>query len=404
MDKMKDHTGQKIGALQILERLLIDVPEHGKARYRVRCDCGVEKLIRPQQVSKYLLHGKRKGHTLSCGCLRGSGNLSTGLEGKRFDLLTVVKHVRGGWLVRCDCGTEFITDITNATRKNATVPRSCGCASTHELRGKAVSVGVAQQVAEYAESMIGERHRYLEIIKRIGKGESGEPIWLIQCDCGNTTELPTWRFRKNVSCGCYVAEVAKKRRIPAHLKKKPKPWKERWAGYTQEQKDVDNARHRVSGQKRRDAMTGEEKAALHKAQRVIRANRSPESKAQYKARQREKYANFTQEQKDVATAKRHKYYADNPEANERKHAVSKEWADAHTEYRAKQKKIYREHPDVQARELEYRNEYYERTNVNLEGDTYVRQLLPKGLRYHPEALKLKRVQLQIRRYIKGTLK
>lgn len=56
----KDLTGQKIARLTFLE--YVDTTKNGNARWKVRCDCGVEFVTQAASI----LHGDTK----SCGCLR----------------------------------------------------------------------------------------------------------------------------------------------------------------------------------------------------------------------------------------------------------------------------------------------------------------------------------------------
>jgi len=58
---------------------------------------------------------------------------------------------------------------------------------------------------------------WLTTIKVVGKSKNGTKIWLCQCECGNTVEIPTSRLKSGraKSCGCY------KKRKKNH----------RWRGY-----------------------------------------------------------------------------------------------------------------------------------------------------------------------------
>lgn len=55
----------------------------------------------------------------------------------------------------------------------------------------------------YGVNLIGERHGKLEVIR---KADHGKSWWICKCDCGNVVELPTYRFFKNQSCGCFEKE------------------------------------------------------------------------------------------------------------------------------------------------------------------------------------------------------
>jgi len=256
--------------------------------------------------------------------------------------------------------------------------------------------------AKHTVGMLGKRSNRLVVLARLA--DKVEPSgkkkawWLVRCDCGNTVEITTGQFDKNVSCGCYAAEVSRARALPPHLKKKPKLWSEcppEWrakhnaarknrnriakANLTEEQRNAKNAAARVVAKARRDNWTVAEREAANTVGRT-------------------RYHNLTSEQRDGYTAARHKRYAENPEKLERRNSMTKQWYEDNREYRLAKKKQNRlDNPHA---EDEYRAVYYERSVTNLEGDTYIRSLLPEGLKYHPDALMIKRTQIQIKRYMK----
>lgn len=59
--KSRDLSGQRFTRLLVLGRAEND--QQGSAQFRVKCDCGMEKVVR----GAYL----RRGTTISCGCARG---------------------------------------------------------------------------------------------------------------------------------------------------------------------------------------------------------------------------------------------------------------------------------------------------------------------------------------------
>ena len=59
MPAFKDLTGLTFGRLTALERVEND--KHGKARFKCRCSCGAEVIVRGYDL--------RSGNTTSCGCL-----------------------------------------------------------------------------------------------------------------------------------------------------------------------------------------------------------------------------------------------------------------------------------------------------------------------------------------------
>lgn len=56
--------------------------------------------------------------------------------------------------------------------------------------------------------LTGEKIGRLTIIKRIGTNKGGRPIWLCQCDCGNTANVSSHELRNGdtKSCGCLQKE------------------------------------------------------------------------------------------------------------------------------------------------------------------------------------------------------
>lgn len=54
--------------------------------------------------------------------------------------------------------------------------------------------------------LTGNRYGHLTAIRRDGKNENGQTMWLLKCDCGREISLPMSEFKyernKNRSCGC----------------------------------------------------------------------------------------------------------------------------------------------------------------------------------------------------------
>ena len=52
--------------------------------------------------------------------------------------------------------------------------------------------------------LTGQRFGKLTAVKEIGRDKHGGVLWLCECDCGNTREVPSGLLRRNVtsSCGC----------------------------------------------------------------------------------------------------------------------------------------------------------------------------------------------------------
>lgn len=114
------------------------------------------------------------------------------LAGKRFGKLTVPEptkqRVRNAvvWRCRCDCGNEIL--VESRCLKPGVI-YSCGCE-------KSPFDGV--------KDLTGLRFGKLSVIGKSGnKAKDGNPLWLCQCDCGNTIETTKRRLitGNTRSCG-----------------------------------------------------------------------------------------------------------------------------------------------------------------------------------------------------------
>ena len=127
--KYIDLTGQKIGRLTVIQKGNGRYTKGGqyKATWLCKCECGNEREIDSEKL--------RKGHTLSCGCLRKEniGNLNKAdLSGKKFGRLTVIRFLkpeerdgkRHTWLCQCDCGKTVQVEGSRLIDGHT---RSCGC-------------------------------------------------------------------------------------------------------------------------------------------------------------------------------------------------------------------------------------------------------------------------------------
>lgn len=122
---MRDLTGEKFGRLTFITPIR---KSGGHTLWKVRCDCGNEKIM----VDGNVVDGRAQ----SCGCLKNENNRNRaveqhkGLVGKRVGKLVVValsneKHRRAlWWICQCDCGNT--TKIQTAKLNHERV-FSCGC-------------------------------------------------------------------------------------------------------------------------------------------------------------------------------------------------------------------------------------------------------------------------------------
>lgn len=122
------------------------------------------------------------------------------ITGRRFGMLTAIErtskrtaHRNIVWRCLCDCGNE-IEIGSNALVSGNT--RSCGC-----LRNGGVGGGIG---GGKPIDITGQRFGKLVAIKRIGRNEERDSLWLFKCDCGNTCvkNLSTVKSGNVTSCGC----------------------------------------------------------------------------------------------------------------------------------------------------------------------------------------------------------
>lgn len=143
-----DLTGQRFGRLTVIG---LDpesyVSPSGKSKARkwiCRCDCG--NTVSVQRGSLLA----KKNSSRSCGCLRSEKSREAAIDmtGMRFGRWTVVRredlpkplpdgHV-GGWLCRCDCGTERVIDRESLVSGRSV---SCGCNRGEKSAERALAEG-----------------------------------------------------------------------------------------------------------------------------------------------------------------------------------------------------------------------------------------------------------------------
>lgn len=109
--KRADYAGRRYGALVAIEDVGVGI----RARlWRVRCDCGTERVVASNKLTRMK----------SCGC--GCGPINH--AGRRYGMLTAIECVGVAddrskvWRVRCDCGREKVlrSGLIRMTK-------SCGC-------------------------------------------------------------------------------------------------------------------------------------------------------------------------------------------------------------------------------------------------------------------------------------
>ncbi len=122
MSKAKDLTETRVGKLLLIERKR----ENNRTYYLCKCDCGNEKWIRADGLTK-------KNKTSSCGCLSEKTKFKAkDLRGKRFGRLIALEPTEERdkssetviWRCKCDCGNT--KNISSYLLTSGRV-RSCGC-------------------------------------------------------------------------------------------------------------------------------------------------------------------------------------------------------------------------------------------------------------------------------------
>lgn len=133
MGKRIDLAGQRFGRLVAIEPT-DKRNKQGLVMWKFQCDCG-NIIERPGAEVK-------KGHILSCGCLKTEVLIQRNLEssekyniGDRFGYLTIIEDLglrkqqsrdkREAWVkCQCDCGTIIETRVNNL---KTGMTKSCGC-------------------------------------------------------------------------------------------------------------------------------------------------------------------------------------------------------------------------------------------------------------------------------------
>lgn len=110
------NVGDRVGKLTILKK----EKRNSRFYFYCRCDCGNEKWIRTDALTK-------KNPTKSCGCDKSKFD-KVDLTGKKYGMLTVLEYTGEGkyheeiWLCKCECG-----NIIRRKRNSLVNNRNCNC-------------------------------------------------------------------------------------------------------------------------------------------------------------------------------------------------------------------------------------------------------------------------------------
>ena len=108
------------------------------------------------------------------------------------------KNKQTYWKCKCECGTE--KSVNGARLKNGS-SKSCGCLS-REITAK-------RSMKDITNQQFGRLTAKYPTNKR----DNGKIIWVCECECGNTIEVPVDRLTCNItqSCGCLSKEKTSER-------------------------------------------------------------------------------------------------------------------------------------------------------------------------------------------------
>ncbi len=166
----------KIHYFEVMDVLRNNKYKKSRIRYKVKCICGNIRVLRSDVFS----------YTKSCGCM------NKGLVGQFFDKSEVKKFLgkkygrHKNWEVLCSCGNKF--EATTNQLKTG-LKQNCGCKKNIKIK-------------DYSKRKFGK----LKVIKYSGRSNTGNNLWLCECECGNFVELAAKRLKNTQSCGCLLKE------------------------------------------------------------------------------------------------------------------------------------------------------------------------------------------------------
>jgi len=180
-----DCTGQRFGLLTVLGKG--DRVPYGKTSiqlWQLQCDCG--KIIQRKRQG----FDRKQSVNPSCGCAKkqrcialSQTRAKPNCVEQRFGFLTVIGKAeiiqnesgrsRGLWLLQCDCGQVIKLPRGDFDRVGRG-QRSCGC---QKHIGGRKPWDIAKQ-----------RFGSLVAVALTGRKYQGKPTWLLQCDCGGSSE------------------------------------------------------------------------------------------------------------------------------------------------------------------------------------------------------------------------
>ena len=180
--KFQDLSGQRFGALTIIEKDIELSKEKGRVYWKCRCDCGREKSIRGDGLSK----------------IKTCGECEKDLLNQRFGRLLVLSRAENDrfghryWLCQCDCGN---TKVIKGDSLRRGLTQSCGCLHS-EVTHNAVFLNITGQ-------------KFGKLVAETYYTENGKTYWKCKCDCGNYTIVAANNLKNGhtQSCGCISGSI-----------------------------------------------------------------------------------------------------------------------------------------------------------------------------------------------------
>jgi hypothetical protein len=222
--KIFDRTGQKIRSWTVIKI----VSQERRKIYLVRCECGTEKTINSGHISRLLTCQACNGRNIKAE--------HDARKGERNGKLTCLGHAmcgaRHGYLIQCDCGTQYIVNCYSQFKKTASCfsckrgyypglkignctlikrikgtywEKKCECGTVFLGYPRKTNCGCLFQkrnLAE-AENKIGLKYKMLTVKSIMGK-KDGHIQLLIKCKCGNEFIRNNGHEFKSESCGCLL--------------------------------------------------------------------------------------------------------------------------------------------------------------------------------------------------------
>jgi hypothetical protein len=219
--------GQRFGRFTVIcrEQSSERYPAKNGAYWKVRCDCGAERVALGSPL--------RKGRYSSCGCAKGATPES--LVGVRHGRLTVIRDnpketgKRLTSQVKCDCGVE--KSVTRDEFKAGRI-KSCGCLKIVHIKRMQALARVAISKKPKVKKVNPDKkprerkpridlsgHRFgILTVKSLLRYENGDFLWHCVCDCGGEKEVKSNLLSGNKTCSCGCAR--KKRMVvrPEHAR------------------------------------------------------------------------------------------------------------------------------------------------------------------------------------------